>query len=178
MKTLLLDVDGVIADVATPVYKVAESICARPLPPPDQWQHHVFHLAMDLSSTEFELFDRAMRFDDDIGWKIDLYPGAEDFVKEVSKSYDVCFVTAQWKRMNHWVVSRENLLSEYFPDIDVIFTHQKFRVRGDILVDDQPDHVVSVQSRGVLFDRPWNRNFKAERRALDYEHLLSMLEVV
>jgi 5'(3')-deoxyribonucleotidase len=178
MKTLLLDVDGVLVDIANPVHKAAESILQRQLTLPENWSHHAFHLAMDMSSTERELFDKAMIFDDNIGWKLDLYPGAQDFVTEITKSHDVCFVTTHWSGMRHWVTARENLLKTYFPDIDIVFTHSKFRVSGDLLVDDQPDHIMSARCKGVLFDRPWNRGFRTNRRATDYEHLLQTLELV
>lgn len=177
MKTILLDVDGVLVNLCDPVHRAAEGILARPLPPPGSWQTHIFPVAMDMSSTETELFERALLFDDDLGFKVDLYPGAEQFVNELTRKYDVCFVTAPWPRMRHWVYARENLLQSYFPDIDVVHTRHKFRVNGDILIDDHVDNVMLAQSKGVIFDRPWNYGFKAPRRALNYEHALQMLEI-
>lgn len=175
MKTVLLDVDGVIADCMTPVHRAAEGILGRPLPRPDQWEHFEFKDALQLDSREDELLHQALLSDDRVGREILLYPGAYKFVKTLSRHADVVFVTSHWRRMPHWVPARDALLENCFPGLDIVYTHSKTRVLGDVLVDDKPKNILENRHRGLLFSRPWNRHAVGLKRVESYEQILEML---
>lgn len=175
MKTIALDVDGVIANCADPVHRAAEGILGRRLPPPSEWAHFDFEVSMGMDPAEAEFFYRAMLESDEIGWEIDLYSGAERFVNRLSAQADVLFVTAAWRGMRHWHAARENLLGRYFPAVDIVFAHAKWRVNYDLLLDDKSSTIHAVGSRGVLFNRPWNASAVGVTRVHDYEEALEVL---
>jgi 5'(3')-deoxyribonucleotidase len=175
MRSIALDVDGVIANCVGPVHAAAESILGRELPPPSEWNNFDFEVSMHMTPEETEFFHAAMLSDDNIGWKIDLYEGAESFVDKLSRKADVFFVTAAWRGMKHWHAARENLLGRYFPALDVVFAHAKWRVNYDKILDDKAATIHAVGSRGVLFNRPWNENAVGVVRVYDYEEALDVL---
>lgn len=72
-------------------------------------------------------------------------------------------------------------LQEHFPMIpfeNVIIARKKWLVKGDILIDDKPDTIEKFQSLGrkiIAMDMPYNRSVNAERRALDWTEVRSIL---
>jgi 5'(3')-deoxyribonucleotidase len=77
--------------------------------------------------------------------RIPVYPGAIEGVQRLREVANVTFVTAQFRGSLTWMGEREAAILKYFKSDDVIFTHKKFMVRGDILVDDKPSHVIEWQ---------------------------------
>lgn len=157
MKTLLLDVDGVVADCATPVHNFAQRYIERDLPTPAEWRDFDFSISMGLSPVESALFRRNI-LNSDVAWQIDLYPGAARSVNKLCKAFEVVFVTSHWANYPAWVPARDELLARFGRPI--VYTHDKWLVRGDYLVDDRP--LTLSDTRGqwapVRFVRPWNMN--------------------
>jgi 5'(3')-deoxyribonucleotidase len=177
MKTILLDVDGVLCDCATPVYNVARRVIGERVPPPRAWFSFEFDVSMGLDFAEECGLYATIHNEDCLGWHVQPYPGARDFVEELlDRGHDVCAVTAHWTLggvLPCWVPARCELITECFFDIPVVFTHHKGRVQGDFLVDDGPHN---MSPRGILFDRPWNRNSNHPRRARSYQEVLEMVK--
>ena len=66
-------------------------------------------------------------------------------------------------------VKMEKVLFKYFPWISwdqVIITSNKQIIKGDILVDDAPHNLIGGEYTKILFDMPYNRNFKAEEHGV------------
>ncbi|REE80137.1 5'(3')-deoxyribonucleotidase [Paenibacillus taihuensis] len=72
-------------------------------------------------------------------------------------------------------------ISEHLPMIDknnIIFTSQKWRIMGDILVDDRPDTFNKFRELGrnaILMDQPYNQDIDTLQRArnlLDAEQMI------
>jgi 5'(3')-deoxyribonucleotidase len=176
MKTILIDVDGVLADCATPVHTAAERIVGRRLPTPDVWYHFSFGPSLGLTKQEDDYLHLTLRKEDNIGWKIDFYDGACEFVAKLGRDFDLAFVTTHWMGMGSWVPARDNLLRNYFPDIAVVYCKEKWRVQGDWLIDDRAETIAENKERGILFSQPWNR--KADKtflRARSYEEVLEIV---
>ena len=143
-RTVLLDVDGVIADCATAVHRVAEQILEREVPPPSTWKHFDFHEAMELPPHEIHRFREAIQRHPTLGYEIKLFPGAQEFVLKLAETRDVAFVTVHWTGLDHWVSARDKLLYDVFPGFDVIYARAKHRVMGDALLD-------RLQKAGIRF---------------------------
>lgn len=155
MKTLLLDVDGVIADCHTPIKVFAELWLEKKVPPLDEWSDFEFPASMKLTDEEgYRFHDLAEEYFNPRD--ITLHPGSVEAVAELKKQAEVVFVTSHWKGMESWVPARDELLAQF--DCDVIYTHSKHRVKGDILVDDK---LATLKNKGdwepVCFHRPWNQ---------------------
>ena len=175
MRTVALDVDGVLVDFAYPYWTAAERILNRDLPDPSEWSHGTFEHAMRLTYEESSYLTRQLQREDNIGYKLDFMDGAAEFVNKLSETHDVFFLTAQFRGFKHWVTQRENLLKQAFPDLNVAFMHEKWRCHFDCLVDDLEKNCRDAgTARSVLFSQPWNRNVRGLRRAWSYDDILEM----
>lgn len=102
----------------------------------------------------------------DSGWcaSIPPYPEALGAYQKLSTIGKVVWVTAPLKGAPHWHLERLEWLETHFgaSEEDVVFTHDKSHVWGDVLIDDKLENVESwaethKQGLGILWDRPYNR---------------------
>ena len=89
------------------------------------------------------------------------YDGAVEGIRALGA--DVVFVTAPYQWNQTWAHDREGWLRERFPAAPVVHTAHKYLVKGDMLVDDNPEHLrawVKANPYGIaiLWSRPWNEN--------------------
>ena len=179
---IALDVDGVLADCASVVHAEAQRILGcNDLRKPEHWHSFSFTDSMDLSDEQWALVELQLRFDDSLGWQIQLYDGAFNFVDKLRCEHDVYFLTAQWEGLPHWVTARQALLHRYFPNTDVVFTHAKHRAAFDWLVEDRAQTAARIgKSHCILLDRPWNRLNRPAgfHVATGYSDLLDTVEMI
>lgn len=174
---IALDCDGVLANLADPVHEAAERILERKLPTPGQWTSYDFDEAMGLSFTENNYLLDFLEIEDDLGFKVDLYPGAEQFVIDLmAAGHDVFFCTTPWAGIRSWVWSRTNLLVDYFGPCDIVFANNKSRVSCDLIVDDKPETLQQFGPRAIAFSQTWNQGLPGIRRAFSYEHCLQLIK--
>lgn len=154
MKRLLLDVDGVIANCASPVHRFAQKLLRRPLPGPETWTSWDHDTAMGLTAEESRDFHREIK-KSDVAFDIQFYENAEQTVEKLKQAFELVFVTAHWHYYPAWVPARDHLLEPF--NVPVVYTHSKNLVFGDYLVDDRASTIEAGGPwRGLLFRRPWN----------------------
>lgn len=154
MSRILLDVDGVIADCDTQVWKAAKRLFKRKFPPPASWRHYEFPQALGLSRNEGQFFMKQLEKEDRLGWSIGFYNGAQSFTEHLSmEGHEVVFCTAPWRGMCHWVEARYGLLEHFLgrQRYSIVFTHDKHLVDGDWLIDDKWENLAKTPERGILF---------------------------
>lgn len=174
MKTVLLDVDGVLVDTPKFVHDFCERTLKRPLKPVDLWAHFDFAKSMGLAQHEYRICVETLRNDPTQIEQLEFYRGAFDFVEVLAAYFDVCFVTAPWIGLPTWTHTRETLLKKYW-NLDVIHTAAKYRVKGDVLIDDCTENVEEYGTSGVLFSRSWNRSADASlTRVFDYQGAIEL----
>lgn len=169
MKTeILLDIDGVAANFIEGCIPAAESILGRKVFHDDIDQ---FMIERALGMTEeqtTELYKHVMSE----GWcrALPAYEGAKEAVAEMQQYADVIPVTAHFFSSKHWVYERDAWIIEHLgiAQTDVIHTHRKFQIDGDVLIDDKISHLRSwiarrPVKRGVLFQRKYNAGEVLER---------------
>lgn len=180
MATILLDVDGVLADCNKAVYRAARRMFTRKLPHYSTWDKYAFEDSMGLTKSEKEYFYKTMAKKDNVGYNIEWYPGAQSFIEHLGFGHKVVFVTAPWRGLDHWVEARYALLDPYLGrrNYSVVFTHSKELVMGDWLLDDKWENIEPNLGRGILFERPWNEKQKklAEYTCKDYTGALKIIE--
>lgn len=175
---VLLDVDGVLAD----------------------FHLHTFDFMWDrfgvgINAQEFPKWDILSELDpahrDEVaakwaspGWcaRIPVYPGAREGVAALREVARVYFVTAQLAHSPTWTWERTSWLQEHFGAQieDVVFTLSKYLVRGDLLVDDKPEHVTSwgaahPEKVAILWERPWNTNAVVPHRASRWDEVVRQI---
>jgi 5'(3')-deoxyribonucleotidase len=73
-------------------------------------------------------------------------PGAIRGVTELANHANVFFVTSPTRRSRTWQYDRAEWLNKYYGEDlggKVVSTKHKYKIVGDVLVDDKPDHLVA-----------------------------------
>jgi 5'(3')-deoxyribonucleotidase len=136
----------------------------------------------DYNITENDITDWSMELFYPHLNKADIYAPVikEDFWLKVNPSYfskwflrklqsdghKVKIVTSSFYQNLH---SKMERLLDLFPTIkwqDVIITHDKQMIEGDILIDDRPDNLMGGEYAKILMDKPHNRSFNAEQNGI------------
>jgi 5'(3')-deoxyribonucleotidase len=128
----------------------------------------------DIQKYEAELSKRVWKRVTRIGWCSNLPPiaGAKDAV-EILRSLPnvgaVEVVTAPLGSSPTWMPERVEWLNRHFgfASEEIHFIQKKWRVRGDLLLDDKPSHLVEWKAerageKPLLFDQPYNRGPETE----------------
>lgn len=171
MKTeILLDIDGVAANFIEGCIPVAQDILGRKVHH-DDIDQFMIERALGMSEEQTaELYKHVMSE----GWcrALPAYEGAKEAVAEMRQYADVIPVTAHLFSSKHWVYERDAWILEHLgiPQTDIVHTHRKFQIDGDVLIDDKVSHLATwcarrPQKRGVLFKRRYNEK---ERWTTDF----------
>jgi 5'(3')-deoxyribonucleotidase len=178
--TILLDVDGVIADCNQAVWRAARKMFNRKLSHYSTWDKYAFEESMKLTRSEKEYFYKTLARRDNVGYQIGFYPGAQAFIEHLGFGHEVVFCTAPWRGLDHWVEARYNLLNHYLGrrKFSIVFTHDKHLIKGDWLIDDKWENIEKNLDRGILFEQPWNTAARtsANYTAADYVEILKFVE--
>ena len=81
-----------------------------------------------------------------------------------------CVYTKDGTKVSNPADDKRAWLKEHFPMIpekNVVFTGQKYRVRGDVLIDDKPETFETFEELGlniILMDQPYNRFIQTDKR--------------
>jgi 5'-nucleotidase len=172
-KTILLDVDGVLADFTGPVCALASQVTRRDLKPENVTRFD-FAACLDLTPEEKREVVRAIVAPG--FWRsLPVFDGAIDGVRRLREVANVYICTSPWNSCPTWLHEREAWLYEHFgiPHANVIATGAKYRVSGDMLVDDKTETLVlwdhhqgcwwqnpdgtRGESRAVQWQTPHNR---------------------
>jgi len=157
MKTILLDCDGVILNLAGTLHTFVQRLLSRKVPPPESWKCYDFREAMELTRSQ-----------------------AQSFIEHLGFENKVVFTTAPWRGLEHWVEARYSVLDHFLNrrNYRIAFTHDKDLIQGDWLIDDKWENMEKTPERGVLFTRPWNMKYQnfAAFIAGNYTDVLAIVE--
>lgn len=90
-----------------------------------------------------------------------LIPGAQEFVENLKKYYEVIFVTAPSFQYKNWCDERVYWLRENFnaKDREIFFVHNKSAINADVLIDDRPKYLEEWEKTKrpcIRMVKPWN----------------------
>lgn len=146
----LIDVDEVLADFANHVYD-----CTGIERPTTDLTWDIFERMTPEERERAEAVVNAEGFCE----SLPVCHGAQEGVESLrGLGCHMVAVTSPWKRSKTWGYERRLWLEKHFNITDVILTNQKFRVRGDYLLDDRLEHVVGWAESAQRLDR--NRSDK------------------
>ena len=159
---VLLDIDGVAANFIEGCRPAAERIVGRTFHHDDidQWLIEKA-LGMDDVQTQ-ELYRHII----EEGWcrALPAYEHARESVARIREYAVVVPLTAHFHESKTWAWERDEWILAHLgiPKTDVIHTHRKFQVDGDVLIDDKPSHLRAWRARrpsrcAVLFHRTYNK---------------------
>ena len=137
--TLLIDMDQILVDMV------------------DVWLRSYQNLTGEILTQENIIeyeFDKMVKFPkllnsliESPGFFLNLppMPGAEEYFVKLLKcgKFDVIVVTQPPRRSDYAIKDKKEWLSYYFNfhPTNIIFTHKKYLIRGDVLFDDKPSHL-------------------------------------
>ena len=191
-KRVLLDVDGVVADLVSPTVMFLDSICYRPFP------SYARKLMTTKDVSTWDIAESVARYNgaepgllsqelqklfNQEGFVVGLpvYPDAREMVERCAAVADVYFVTAGRDQSQYWHYERFQWLTKHFGGLfqDIIFANHKHIVEGNFFLDDKPSNVLARMELGsfgesYLMDRSWNRSCVdcAKVSALDFAQIV------
>lgn len=139
-KTILLDMDGILADLHLGLIRWYNQLYGtkfRPKQIPNLFGDH------QLLTTEIDERKRDKIFSKQgFFGALPPIPGAKEAVRELNKYYNIYIVTAPWINRHCWI-EKYQWLQKHFPGLErkLIVTSRKETVYGHILVDDRMKNV-------------------------------------
>lgn len=158
--TVLLDVDGVLASFIAGALKSLKDLFGIDGTHDDIVNWH-FETCFNLNAMQMAELTHAWR---QPGWCAALppYPFAPDAVIRLREHAVVHPLTAPFNSMP-WMMERDAWLSAHcgFTRKEIVHTEAKHLVKGDVFVDDKPEHVINWQRAhpqgvAILWAQPYN----------------------
>jgi 5'(3')-deoxyribonucleotidase len=173
---ILLDCDGILGDFASEVVNFCNKYGDSQATVDDVYSFDILE-ALGCADLQDRL-DIHMA-DTDFCRHMPVYLGAREFVDKLrSMDHEIVVVTSPYKAVPTWEHARREWLWRNFSvrGDDVIFCKRKELVSPEApLVDDKIGNLTSRPERGILLDRPWNRDCRGLFRAMDYGDIVSRI---
>lgn len=161
-RSILLDVDGVLADFTSGYVDIINTQCGTRFTAADVNQWDVCG-ALRLTKADAARAKRAIGAAQGFAANLRHYPGSIAAVVRLAAIADVRIVTSPWNSNPTWTHDREAWLWKWFdiPHAHVHHTSEKWRVWGDVFVDDKLEAVKAWQAKwpagaGILWRTPHN----------------------
>lgn len=177
-ETVLVDMDGITADIYKTWGPLYEAETGEILKVKKEYK-----LTEVVSHPEilYEILERKGFFS-----SLCPLPGAVKYLRKIMKVHNVVILTQPPRKCDYAIADKREWVQRYYPDFDItnmIFTHNKFMVRGDYLFDDSPKHLVEWQKanpkgRAVTINYEYNKDipvyarFKRKSAWKQFYHLL------
>lgn len=179
---ILVDCDGVLLDFNTPAYEVVEEVTKVYIPLDERVR---WDICGDPRIAEHRNeIERRWRLDD-FARRIKPYPRAPEAIKALRMRNSVFALTAHMRGSETWVHIRDELLIREFgfEHKEIIHTHAKHMVRGDVFIDDKPAHIEHWQSTypqsvAILWDQPYNRDSWVRLRARKWDDVQTVMSMM
>ena len=101
-------------------------------------------------------------------------PGAKEYFQKLidDDRFDVVILTQPPRRADHSVREKRLWMQDRFSNFDhvnMVFTHRKELIRGDVLFDDCPDHLINWKKANpskiiATITYPYNEDTKVDKR--------------
>lgn len=162
LKTLLIDMDSVICDLMTEWHKrynqdYQDNLNVQKL---QCWRSEDY--------VKEECGEKIYDYLDEPGLFLSLtpLPNAVEVLRRLSKQYEILIVSSSrtyaYTEKEHWVEKHLPFIGKR----NLIFTHRKDMIRGDLLFDDAPHNLLAFRETGrtaVAMDYPYNKDVDVPR---------------
>jgi uncharacterized HAD superfamily protein len=156
----------------------------------DVYNYHLWksgiHASKEESVKDVLEFQNSSYFD-----KIDLISGAKEVLEEISKNYEIYFVTSRPEEIKN---KTEALLNKNFPKngFNILYSGEiyggklsKVEICNNfgipMLIEDNPDYAINCARNGInvfLLNHPWNKNCEKHERIIRVNELEEVLEIL
>lgn len=171
---ILLDVDGVIADIVGDICRELREHGFDRTP-----EHFVHYEFRDVLTAKENAIAQAAMARPGFCARMTPYPGQRGFVESLKRRGEVVAVTKPFPNGPTWAYERMYWLRH--ENIPVISTAHKAFIPGDWLIEDSIGNArawssAHPSSRVLIMDRPWNRGDHPGWRAGDFLDALDILD--
>lgn len=114
-------------------------------------------------------------------WRtIPFMPGAEEVFRWLYENYDVYIATSAFLAdSDECVLGKIRLIEErlsYFNMTNLIYSHAKYRLKGDLFIEDVWSQIEDFNGIRMLMDRPYNKEVKPDIRVQNWYQIKELLE--
>jgi len=103
--------------------------------------------------------------------------GAKENIDKLRKQgHRVIFATVNNIDNCKYIFLHENGFLSKETKNDFIVTSDKSLIKGDIIVDDNPEHVLKFYGLSILVDRPWNKYLRKPERANNWNQIYNYIQ--
>jgi len=181
---ILIDVDGVLADFLTPTLKMINNIIDVPITEKDVTQWDIFK---SIKSNKYDIKGLCFKEYSKNGFAMTLEPYEECLapIKYINEIAEVYFVTVPVVSSKTWCHDRVAWLKKHFniDDEQVIFTHNKSLVNGNMLIDDKIEHITAwsklhEHSPAILWKQPYNQDEAYNLILNDWDYVVKKVKLM
>ncbi len=170
MEQILVDMDGVLADVYSQFLQLEERETGI--------KQNVAALSGKTEPEAFRYYEQHVR-SKDFFRKAPVISGSIEGLKYLNNKYKVIIVSAAME-FPHSLIEKHGWLGEFFPFISwkqIVFCGDKSSLMGDIMIDDHPKNLDFFHGRKLLFTQPHNIHLAREgyERVDSWQQLTGML---
>jgi 5'(3')-deoxyribonucleotidase len=163
-----IDMDGVIADLLSKWVDIYNQEFNDNLKPEQitLWNWHP--LTKDKKGEKLYTY----LDDPELFRNLPVIEGSQEVLNKYNDVFDFWIVTAAFNPIN--IPAKVYWLRENFPFLDVekfMFVRNKSGFKGDLLIDDKPKNIDSVEGKGILFTAPHNKKETKYVRADNWNDL-------
>ena len=112
-----------------------------------------------------------------------------DSIKYINKLKDegnyIILASSQFQGMEEYTckwLGESKLIEDIDPKVygqvkydDLIFTHDKGKIRGDAMIDDKFSNFKGFDGMKIMFDRPWNRKYGGVYRKDNWKDIYNLI---
>ena len=170
MKTIAVDMDGVLADTYSQFIKMHAAEFGKTL------------LIKDMDGfAEFEIFPNGYNYVrmDDFFRDAPVMPGSQEVLKKLNDTYEI-YIVSSATEFPKSLSEKQSWLNEHFPFItwqQMVFCGSKKIVKADIMIDDHFKNLDYFEGETFLFSQPHNKlnNDHRHRRVSSWNEIEKIL---
>lgn len=168
---ILVDVDGVVADLVTLVLERVNKATNSSVKYDDITKFYFLDPKHKILTKEQSEVARAAFSEPGLVESLSVIPGSQEGIQKLREhGHDIIWVTSPWKDSKTWCWERTRWLKEHFDakSDDIIYASRKEKIPGKVFIDDRAKNVETWQSKmggaALLYDQPWNQDCNKVKR--------------
>lgn len=162
MKTIGIDIDGVIANFVPTFITVVEKRYGITIKESDIATHDLYQVLGISPNIALDLINETLQMD------LDVMSGAVEYLKLLKDKNKIILITARKIDEN---ITKEWLRKHSIPYDKIMFLEEgnKFNcdIELDVMVDDNLKEIINCQSiakKLIIYDHPWNQTYDVEKK--------------
>ena len=176
MLRICVDMDEVMADTLAEYLRRYNQTFDEDVTPQDLAGKGLWDIAPQDRQQQLRAFLDAEDFFEDL----DLMPGSQDVLRQLSSRFEI-FIATQAMAVPNSLGSKYRWLQRHFPFIPpthYVFCGDKSILRADYLIDDLPKNILRFEGQGLLYTAPHNLAAAGFVRVNNWEEVAQFFNAV